>query len=100
MFKIVNDDACLWHKSLGLDHMHVICKLAHHLVKGLPRHNFYKDQVCNACVKYTQVRASFEPLKIVSFTRPLDLSHVDLRSLIRFGRIVAVNMYLLSLMIT
>ena len=43
-FKLVNDDAWLWHRRLHYATMHIANELSkHNLLKGLPKHNHDKD---------------------------------------------------------
>ena len=59
----------------------------HDLVRGLLKHKYDQDQVYNAYEKGIQVRASFKPLKTISYIKALELlrmeiyGHVRLRSL-------------------
>ena len=48
------------------------------LVIGLPKVNYIKDRICDACQKGKQVRSFFQFKKIVSTSKPLDLLHMDL----------------------
>jgi len=64
-FKVVNDDVWLWHTRLGHASLHISEKLSEHdLVRSLSRHKYDDDEVCSACVRGKQVRASFKPIKI------------------------------------
>ena len=57
------------------------------LVIGLPKLNFNKDKIRNACQFGKQVRSSFKPKNLVSTSRPLELLHMDL-----FGPMDVINM--------
>ena len=47
-------------------------------VIGLPKLNFDKDKVCDACQFGKKVRNSFKSKNLISTSRPLELLHVDL----------------------
>ena len=73
------NDSWLWHKKLGHASMHLIAKLSKlDLVKGLPKLNFEKDHICDACQLGKQSKSSFKPKEMVSTSRPLQLLHMDL----------------------
>ena len=75
----LNDESSLWHRRLGHVNMRLISNLSKKdLVIGLPRINFEKDHLCDACQKGEQVKSSFKPLNIVSTSKPLELIHMDL----------------------
>ena len=48
------------------------------LVKGLPKVNYERNKICDACQLGEQTRNSFNLKNIVSTTRPLELLHMDL----------------------
>ena len=48
------------------------------LVKGLPKVNYERNRLCDACQLRKQTRNTFKPKNIVSTTRPLKLLHMDL----------------------
>ena len=48
------------------------------LVIGLPKLNFDKDKICDACQFRKQVRNSFQSKNLVFTSRPFELLHVDL----------------------
>ena len=74
-----NDDSWLWHKRIAHIHMEHLNKLIKHdLVIGLPKRNFVKDRLCDACQKGKQTRSTFKSKNVVSTTRPLQLLHMDL----------------------
>ena len=74
-----NDDSWLWHKRIAHIHMEHLNKLIKHdLVIGLPKRNFVKDRLCDACQKGKQTKSSFKSKNVVSTTRPLQLLHMDL----------------------
>ena len=59
--------------------MHSLSKLIKkELVIGLPKLNFEKDRICDACQLGKQTRVSFKSKNIVSTSRPLELLHMDL----------------------
>ncbi|XP_075095412.1 uncharacterized protein LOC142173690 [Nicotiana tabacum] len=75
----ISDDPWLWHKKFGHASMHLIVKLSKHdLVVGLPKLNFSRSYVCDACQIGKQTRNSFKSKDIVSTTKPLQLLHMDL----------------------
>ena len=57
------------------------------LVIRLPKLNFNKDKICDACQFGKQVRSSFKPKNLVSTSRPLKLLHIDL-----FGPMDVISM--------
>ena len=57
------------------------------LVIGLPKLNFNKDKICDACQFGKQVRSSFKPKNLVSTYKPLELLHIDL-----FGSMDVISM--------
>ena len=78
---IANDvnDSWLWHRRLGHASMKTLSKLVKNdLVIGLPKLNFNKDKICDACQFGKQVRSSFKPKHLVSTSWPLELLHIDL----------------------
>ena len=87
---IVNDvnDSWLWHRRLGHASMKTLSKLVKNdLVIGLPKLNFNKDKICDACQFGKQVRSSFKPKNLVSTSRLLELLHMDL-----FGPMDVISM--------
>ena len=44
----------------------------------LPKLNFDKDKICDACLFGKQVRSLFKPKNLVSTSKPLELLHIDL----------------------
>ena len=59
--------------------MDQISKLIHkNLVQGLPKIKFDKDKLFDAGQQGKQHRTSFNPKKVVSTSRPLELLHLDL----------------------
>ncbi|XP_075095048.1 uncharacterized protein LOC142173366 [Nicotiana tabacum] len=75
----ISDDPWLWHKKLGNSSMHLIENLSKHdLVIGLPKLNFSRNHVCNACHIGKQTRNTFKTKDIVSTTKLLQLLHMDL----------------------
>ena len=57
------------------------------LVIGLPKLNFNKDKICDACQFGKQVRSSFKPKNLVSTFRPFELLPIDL-----FGPMDVISM--------
>ena len=78
--KTSNDEiSWLWHRRLRHANMDLMSKLAKkNLVKGLPKVNYEKNRLCDACQLGKQTRNTFKPKNIVSTTRPLELLHMDL----------------------
>ncbi|XP_070054094.1 uncharacterized protein [Nicotiana tomentosiformis] len=75
----ISDDPWLCHKKLSHASKHLIEKLAKHdLVIGLPKFNFFRNHVCDACQISKNTRNSFKTKDIVSTTKPLQLLHMDL----------------------
>ena len=52
--------------------------ISRNLVKGLPKIDFDKFRICDACQLGKQTRGSFKSKNIVSTSRPLELIHMDL----------------------
>ena len=48
------------------------------MVTHLPKLNFEKDRICDACQLGKQTKVSFKSKNIVSTSRPLELLHMDL----------------------
>ena len=48
------------------------------LVKGLPKANFSKNKICDACQIGKQTKSSFKTKKLISTSKPLELLHMDL----------------------
>src|SRR3954468_11331563 len=72
-------DKWLWHRRCGhtsMKNISILSKLD--LVRGLPKLNFEKDSICEACIKGKQVKSSFHSKNIVSTHKPLELLHIDL----------------------
>jgi len=74
-----NDEYWLCHRRLAHIHMHHLNKIASkELVVGLPKLNFERDKLCEACQKGIQTKSTFKPLNVISTSRPLELLHMDL----------------------
>ena len=74
-----NEDSWLWHRKLGHASMDTISKLFRKdLVKGLPKIDFSKNKICQACQQGKQTKTSFKSKDIISTSRPLQLLHMDL----------------------
>ena len=66
-------------RKLGHASIDTISKLLKKdLVKGLPKLNFSKDKICQACQQGKQTKNSFKSKDIISTSRPLQLLHMDL----------------------
>jgi hypothetical protein len=77
-------ESWLWHRRLGHANMKLLKLLSQKdLVKGIPKLNFSKDRVCEACQLGKQIKRSFKPINVVSTTKPLELIHMDLVGPIR-----------------
>ena len=75
----INDDTWTWHRRFAHASMDLIQKLSRKdLVIGLPKLNYIKDKMCDACQKGKQVKSSFKSKKVISTSKPLDLLHMDL----------------------
>ena len=48
------------------------------LIFGLSKINFEKNHLCDACQRGNKVKSDFQPLNVVSNSRPLELLHADL----------------------
>ena len=69
----------LWHRTFGYTSMDLMSKLVKkNLVKGLPKVNYERNRLCDACQLGKQTRNTFKPKNIISITRPLELLHIDL----------------------
>jgi len=80
----LNDDVMLWHKGLGHASLSLLNKLvSQDLVAGLPSIKYNDGKVYGACARGKQVRNSFKLKNCVNTTRPLEMSHLDLRGPIR-----------------
>ena len=74
-----NDESWLWHRRIPHIHMNHLNKLiSKDLVTGLPKLKFEKDHTCEACQKGKQNKNSFELKNVVSYSKPLELFHMDL----------------------
>ena len=64
-FSSMDDQSWLWHKRLGHANMNLISQLnKDELVRGLPKINFQKDKVCEACQVGKQIKNSFKNKKL------------------------------------
>ena len=82
------NDSWLWHRRLEHSSMKTLSKLVKNdLVIGLPKLNFDKDKICDACQFGKQVRSSFKSNNLVTTSRPLELLHID-----SFGPINVISM--------
>ncbi|XP_075483610.1 uncharacterized protein LOC142523763 [Primulina tabacum] len=69
----------LWHKRINHLNFKSIATISKFkLVSGLPKVDFAKDKVCNACQLGKQVRSSFKSKGRNSSARCLELLHMDL----------------------
>ena len=75
----INEDIWIWHKRLTQASMDLVWKPSRKdLVVSLPKLNYIKDKICDACRKGKQMKSSFQSQKIASTSKPLDLLHRDL----------------------
>ena len=75
----INETSWLWHRRLAHISMHSLSKLIKKdLVLSLPKLNFEKDRICDACQLGKQTKVSFKSKNTVSTSRPLELLHMDL----------------------
>lgn len=66
------EDLWIWHKKLGHASMRLIEKLARlGLVVGLPKMDYTKDHICDACQLGKQTRNPFTSKDIISTIKPL-----------------------------
>nr|XP_017250775.1 PREDICTED: uncharacterized protein LOC108221405 [Daucus carota subsp. sativus] len=73
------DDSWLWHKKLSHLNFKSMNNLARKdLVRGLPKVEFVKDGLCDACQIGKQRKSSFKSKLKSSIDRPLQLLHMDL----------------------
>ncbi|KAL6342996.1 hypothetical protein AAG906_017016 [Vitis piasezkii] len=78
-FSSMHDQSWLWHRRLGHANMDLISQLnKDELVRGLPKINFQKYKVCEACQMGKQIKNSFKNKNFISTSRPLKLLHMDL----------------------
>ena len=74
-----NDENWLWHRRLSLTSMSQLSKLSKcDLVIGLPKLDFKKDKLCDACQFEKQFKTSFKSKDMISMTKPLELIYLDL----------------------
>ena len=77
--KASNEDPWLWHRRFCHFNMDLLKEIfKKKLVRGLPKINFEKDKICDACQFGKQIKVSFKPKKCVSILKPLKLLHLDL----------------------
>ena len=77
-------DKWFWHKRVGHISMKTISKISKlDLVRGLPKIDFEKHKICEACTRGKQVKSSFKTNDFVSTKRPLEQLHIDLFGLVR-----------------
>ncbi|GJT24647.1 putative ribonuclease H-like domain-containing protein [Tanacetum coccineum] len=77
--KATLDESMLWHRRLGHINFKTINKLVKdNLVRGLPAKHLKNDQICVACLKGKQHKASCKSKIQNSITHPLFMLHMDL----------------------
>ena len=75
----MHDQSWLWHRRLEHTNMDLISQLnKNELVRGLPKINFQKDKVCEACRVGKQIKNFFKNKNFISTITPLKLLHMDL----------------------
>ena len=80
----IHDQSWLWHKRLGHVNMDLISQLnKNELVRGLPKINFQKGKVCEACQVGKQIKNSFKTKN--SFPQLGHLSYYIWISLVPLG---------------
>ena len=73
------EESWLWHKKLShLNFKAMNLLVKKNLVRGLPKVEFTKDGLCDACQKGKQRKASFKSKTESSIDEPLQLLHMDL----------------------
>jgi len=78
-FMTLEKDKWIWHKRARHISMKTISKISKlDLVRGLPKIDFEKDRIYEACTRGKQVKSSFKTNDFVSTKRPLELLHIDL----------------------
>ena len=78
-FSVLHDDGWLWHRRLGHTRMYLISKiLKNDLVKGLPKIDFQKDWIYEACQFGKQIKTSLKNKNHVSTSKTLQLLHMNL----------------------
>ena len=77
--KACAEESWLWHKKLShLNFKAMNLLVKKNLVRGLPKAEFTKDGLCDACQKGKQRKASFKSNTESSIDEPLQLLHMDL----------------------
>ncbi|GKA61927.1 retrovirus-related pol polyprotein from transposon TNT 1-94, partial [Tanacetum coccineum] len=79
MAKASPTQAWLWHRRLShlnFDYINLLSKKD--VVIGLPKLNFFKDQLCSSCEVSKEKRSSFKTKAIPSSKGRLNLLHMDL----------------------
>ncbi|GKA39921.1 putative ribonuclease H-like domain-containing protein [Tanacetum coccineum] len=77
--KATSDESMLCHRMHGHINFKYINKLVKdNLVRGLPTKCFENDQICVACLKEKQHRASCKSKVLNPITKPLFMLHMDL----------------------
>ncbi|XP_075079723.1 uncharacterized protein LOC142164954 [Nicotiana tabacum] len=75
----MSDDPWLWHRKLGhASNAFDRNIVQHELVVGLPKLNFSRTHICDACEIGNRTSNSFKNKDIVSTSKPLQLLHMDL----------------------
>ena len=75
----INETSWFWHCRLTHISMHTLSKIIKkNLNFGLPKINFDKDKICDACQLGKQTRVSLKFKNIVSTSKPLKLLHMNL----------------------
>ncbi|GJU89086.1 putative ribonuclease H-like domain-containing protein [Tanacetum coccineum] len=77
--KATLDESMLWHRRLAYINFKNINRLVkENLVRGLPTKHFENDQICVACLKGKQHRASCKSKVLNPINKPLFMLHMDL----------------------
>ena len=77
--KACAEESWLWHKKMShLNFKAMNLLVDKNLARGLPKAEFTKDGLCDACQKGKQRKASFKSKTESSIDKPLQLLHMDL----------------------
>src|SRR3954468_19123063 len=75
----ISEEQWVWHRRLGHASLRKISQINKlNLVRGLPNLKYKSDALCEACQKGKFSRPAFKSKNVVSFSRPLELLHIDL----------------------
>ena len=81
--KTISDESWLCHRRLCHSSMENLRRITQkNLVRGIPKLDFTKDHLCDACQLGKQVKSSFQSNKDLRTSKPLEILHMDLFGLI------------------